>query len=228
MKIRKHILILDDDLDSIHFISKILENAGHSVHYATNATDFSQLLNEIGPHLILVDYKLNLGTLTGIHIIDRLKKDEFLRKIPIFLISATESKKLIATATAVGASDFIKKPIQTAIFLQKIKKALKIHELPELTLKEPLKVKCQSMADIIQISESSLKIKGPIKYSDDTVLNIDSPYLQSLGCHTCKYKTNDRNKVLDAGIYINEVEIKGIKEESAKKIRMIKTTTKQT
>ncbi len=226
MKLRKHILILDDDVDMITFLSKILENAGHSTHYATNENDFEKKLKEIGPHLLLIDYKLGNDTTNGVHIIQRLKNDPHYKIIPIFLISSALNKQVITMATQLGAEEAISKPIQTNVFLQKVKKTLKIHELPEIEFSNPKDITCISEADIAQISEIAVKIKTPIKFAEETSLDIESTFLDNLGCKACRYKIDMPVKVLEPGVYINQVKMKGVKDETAKKIRMIKAVTK--
>lgn len=226
MKTKKHILILDDDIDIIKLITKVLDNAGHSTHYATHATDFFKQVDAIAPHLIIIDNKLGHEQKDGIHIIESLKKDSHYKNIPIFLISSSPSKQLVTMATQLGAEEFITKPLQANVLLQKVKKSLKFYELPTIEFPETIKVKCKTESEIIQISEAALKIKGPVKYSENIDLNIESTFLTKLGCQACRYKTNPYHRVKAPGEYINEIRMKGVKEETAKKIRLIKATTK--
>jgi len=226
MKSKKHILILDDDIDIIKFLVKVLENAGYAAHYATSLEDFNSQLKEIGPHLLIIDFKLGQTTSTGIHLIEKLKKSSSYRSIPTFLISGSLNKKIITMATQLGADEFIAKPIQTNIFLQKIKKSLKLHELPEIIFDIPKTIKCQSSGDIAQISESTLRIKGPVKFAEGVELKIQSSFLEHLGCQVCRYHTQTSDRVLGPGLYLNEIRMIGVKEETTKKIRLIKATIK--
>ena len=224
MKSKKHILILEDDIDIIKFLVKVLENTGYATHYATSLTDFNSLLKDIGPHLLIIDFKLGRNTSNPIHLIEKLKNSSSYKSIPIFLISGSLNKKIITMATQLGADEFIPKPIQTNIFLQKIKKSLKLHELPEIIFDKPKTVQCQSSGDIAQISESSLRIKGPVKFSTGVELKIKSSLLINLGCQVCRYHTQSSDRVLGPGLYLNEIRMIGVKEETTKNIRLIKAT----
>ncbi len=226
MKSKKHILILDDDIDIIKFLVKVLENAGYATHYATSLEDFNSQLNEIGPHLLIIDFKLGQNTSNAIHLIEKLKKNSSYKSIPTFLISGSLNKKIITMATQLGADEFIAKPIQTNIFLQKIKKSLKLHELPEINFDKPKTIKCQSSGDIAQISESTLRIKGPVKFAQNVELKIHSSFLEHLGSQVCRYHTQSSDRVLGPGLYLNEIRMIGVKEETTKKIRLIKATIK--
>ncbi len=226
MKTKKHILILDDDVDIINLIIKVLDNAGHTTHYATTTNSFFEQLKTIGPHLIIIDNKLGHGEKEGIHIIQKLKKDPNYKEIPTFLISSSPSKNLVTLATQLGAEEFITKPLQVNILLQKVKKSLKFHELPTINFSIPQKIQCQTEAEIMQMGEAALRVKGPVKYSENIELKIESSFLDKLGCQACRYKTNPSHRVVGPGEYINEIRIKGVKEETARKIRLIKATTK--
>ncbi len=226
MKSKKHILILDDDLDIINFMVKVFENVGYGAHYATDTDNFFEQIKTIGPHLLIIDHKLGHGNQDGLHVIQNLKKDPHYKNIPTFLISASTSRQLVTLATQLGAEEFIKKPLQVNVLLQKVKKSLKVYELPTIEFSETKKVKCRSEGEIIQIGEAALKIKGPIKFCEGVELLIRSPCLDKLGCQACRYKTNPYQRVVGPGEYVNEIAMKGVKEETARKIRLIKATTK--
>lgn len=226
MKPRKHILILDDDVDIINLVSKVLANVGHNTHYAVSTEKFYEQLPVINPHLIIIDNKLAHGEKDGIHVIQFLKKDPQYKKIPVFLISSSPSKQLVTLATALGAEEFITKPIVVNTLLQKVKKALRSNEFPEIEFTEVKKVKCQVDAEIVQIAESALRTSSSVKFNENIELTISSSFLDKLGCQACRFKTNAFHRVLGPGEYLNEMRIKGIKEETARQIRLIKATMK--
>jgi len=223
---RKHILILDDDIDIVNLISKVLTNIGHGTHYAVTTKDFYDQLPIVNPHLIIIDQKLEHSKEDGIHVVQFLKKNPLYKNIPIFLISASPTKQLLTLATTLGAEEFITKPLVVNTFLQKVKKTLRTSDFPEINLSEHKRVTCQIDAEIKHISESALRISGPVKFIKNIELKITAPFLDKLGCKVCRYKTSEFHKVLGPGEYLNEIRIKGIKEETARQIRLIKKTAK--
>lgn len=225
MKPKKHILLLDDDIDMINLITKVLNNVGHITHYATNILDFYNQLTLINPHLIIIDNNLAQGEKDGIHVVQYLKKNPKLKKIPTFLISASPSKKLVNLATALGAEEFIAKPIHANILLQKVKKSLGANELADIEFKELKAVTCEVNAKITQIAESAIRTLSSVKFNEEIEVQIKAPFLDKLGCQACRFKATPEHRVIGPGEYLTEIRMRGVKEETARKIRLIKTTT---
>lgn len=227
MKLQKNIVILDDDIDSIRFIKKILENAGHRVHESQNHEDFMKIMKEVGPHLAIIDYNLGPGHPNGISILKEIKNEHTLKSIPIVILSANLKKNVIIAATQYGAEQVISKPIVTMTFLQKIKKTLKENTFPTLRFDKARPLKARSQGEITKISELGVSILSGIKLKGNQPLEIESEFLKRIKCHTCRFTTYKEAKVVSPGEYQNRVNFKGLSDETAKTIRQMKVITKK-
>jgi CheY-like chemotaxis protein len=71
------------------------------------------------PDLILID--ITIADVNAFELIGRIKMSSKLKGIPIMIITAYASKQSVQQGIEVGVSDFIVKPMQPAVVLQKIK-----------------------------------------------------------------------------------------------------------
>ena len=107
------IFIVDDSPNDIELTVIALEATGHKVDIRS-ATDgksaLAMLRNGLGvPALILLDLKMpGIG---GIEVLQEIRADDRLRKIPVVVVtsSALESDK--TDAIAAGANDYMQKPL---------------------------------------------------------------------------------------------------------------------
>ena len=219
----KDILVIDDDIDTQIFLKKILETAGYRCSGASDLEEGKLSVESRAPHLILLDFKL--GESSGFDVINFLKSKPAFSKIPVIMISATVSKKLVLRSIAAGAIEFMGKPLKPTILLQRLKKILKQHELPVLKFETPKKVQGKSIGEIIKINELGLILQSSIKLTQKVPLRIESKFLKNLGASPCTTHTSGPAKVLNPGVYRNEVAFKGMDEKTAQKIRNIKITS---
>lgn len=223
LKKKKDILIVDDDLDVLAFLRKILENAGYNVIHANTAQDAVECVNKFAPHLILLDLVLNKSS--GLNVIESLKKTSP-NLSPIIMMSAKNDKKTTLSCMAKGAVDFLSKPLSSNLILQRVKKILKDFELPTLYFDENINVKAQTFADLLKLNEISCVIRSGVKLKGKTHLEYESKYLKIMGVDKCPLYTKEDGKVSDPGVYDNECFFRGVPESSALKIRKLKVVKK--
>tara|TARA_R110002072_G_scaffold64203_9_gene159999 strand:+ start:46501 stop:47184 length:684 start_codon:yes stop_codon:yes gene_type:complete len=220
-KQKKEILIIDDDVDIINFVEKILENAGYSTIYAESVEESIAMIERFAPHLILLDYKLDKER--GTKLFHFLNKSEF-SKIPVIMMSSLEKKTLHQECLTVGAKDFIHKPLTPSTLLQRIKKHLKEYQLPVVTFDNndhPI-VQVSFPVECLKINEISMIIQSGVKLAPKLNVEIKGPFLKKVGMDICKYETTGESKVVNPGTYNTEILIKGLDEPTSKKIRQMR------
>jgi DNA-binding NtrC family response regulator len=219
-KIKKDILVVDPDYDTTVFLQKILETAGYNTLVSQEAESALNSIESNTPHIILIDQSLPaLG-----EILNFLKTSSVYSKIPLVLMTASKSKKLLLKALSNGAQDIVYKPIMPQTLLQKLKKVLKGREFPHVNFENPEKVKATFLGEIIKINELGLILQSSIKFKGETPLSIESAFLKRLGAHHCQTKTTTEAKVANPGVYRNEVMLRGMDEATAQTIRKQKKT----
>lgn len=103
------VLIVDDDMMVSHFNSQILQQAGMLTHIVHKAPEVIKGLMEFKPDLILLD--LYLDDCNGFDIAELIRQEEAFVNVPIFFLSGEKSRDIHLQALAVGADDFLVKPV---------------------------------------------------------------------------------------------------------------------
>ena len=112
------ILIIDDDIDALRILQKILTKENHEVEILSQWHDTFSLVKTFQPQVILLD--ILLFGIDGRHISKQLKSNDQTRNIPIILITANpDIAKNIGTS---GADDFLEKPFTKDELISKIEK----------------------------------------------------------------------------------------------------------
>ena len=117
---KKRLLVVDDEQDILEFLKIILEEDGYTVD-TTDKDDYLEKLNDILPDLILLD--MLLSGKDGREIVKYLKMHEKTKHIPIILFSAHPGAQ--GFAKQAGADDFVAKPFEIDLLLNKIAQYLK-------------------------------------------------------------------------------------------------------
>ena len=118
---RDNILGLEDNAPGPKLIRPHLDGPEYRV---TLAADGGQALLEIGrnvPDLILLD--IDLPVVDGLTLLDVLRRNEM--SIPTILMTAMPGEQSEVQGLDLGAADFIRKPVQKAVLLKRIEKALR-------------------------------------------------------------------------------------------------------
>ncbi|WP_222943827.1 PleD family two-component system response regulator [Pedobacter sp. N36a] len=111
----KKIFIADDDAAIVDATSLMLELMGYNVAFTLNG---SAILEEIKPIPDLLILDIWLSGIDGRDICRQLKADPVTKNIPILMISA--SREIKTSAMDSGADDFMAKPFEMQLLLQKI------------------------------------------------------------------------------------------------------------
>lgn len=114
------ILLVDDDALLRRSLSYSLERAGYGVRSAGTAEDALTAARLDLPDLVL----LEMG-LPGMDGLEALRQFRRLGEMPVLFITARRSRTDEIAGLAEGADDYITKPIDTGVLLERIKVALR-------------------------------------------------------------------------------------------------------
>lgn len=119
----KKILIVDDDPVQTKLLATKLPENGYTVLSATKAADGLQMAMDKYPDLIILDVMMPI--INGYNLCQLLKNDPKHKDIPIILLTSRDKEKDIEIGRDVGADDYLVKPVNLTILLEKIKSFLK-------------------------------------------------------------------------------------------------------
>ena len=127
MPLKAHILIIDDDANTLASLARAFRLAGHEATVCDNAAKALDLAKAERFDLILSD--VVMPGRDGISLLEDLKKGGVTS--PIVMMSGQATIEMAVKATRLGASDFLEKPISTDKLLLTVEHALHISRLEE-------------------------------------------------------------------------------------------------
>ncbi len=127
MPLKAHILIIDDDANTLASLSRAFRLAGHEATVCENAARALELAKSERFDLILSD--VVMPGRDGIALLEDFKSIGV--SSPVVMMSGQASIEMAVRATRLGAADFIEKPISTEKLLLTIENALRVKHLEE-------------------------------------------------------------------------------------------------
>ncbi|MGC2768289.1 MAG: sigma-54 dependent transcriptional regulator, partial [Candidatus Acidiferrum sp.] len=122
---KAHLLLIDDDPNTLASLSRAFRLAGHEATVCDNANRAIELLQSQHFDLILSD--VVMPNKTGMELLEELKKSGL--QTPIVLISGQANVEMAVKATRLGALDFLEKPLSTDKLLLTVENALRLTRL---------------------------------------------------------------------------------------------------
>lgn len=114
-----HILVVDDMPIMRKMIGMCLERGGFkNITYAEDGDVALQRIAEIAPDLVILD--INMPRLSGYDVCKKLRADPATASLPILVQSASETAEERVEVFAVGATDFVSKPINHPELLARV------------------------------------------------------------------------------------------------------------
>jgi len=122
---RKKIVIVDDNPENLLLLKNILKES-YTVYPSPSARGMFELLEHVQPELIMLD--VEMPGMNGYEAIKKLKSNDKYREIPVIFLTGMEDMQSEMKGLQLGAVDYIRKPFETPLLLQRIKTQLSIVE----------------------------------------------------------------------------------------------------
>ena len=120
------VLIVDDTPDNVQLLSEVL-GAGYRTKAATNGNRALKIaFSDDPPDLILLD--IMMPDMDGFEVCRRLKENPATRRVPVIFVTAMNEMVDEQKGFAVGAVDYITKPISPPIVLARVRTHLTLYE----------------------------------------------------------------------------------------------------
>lgn len=106
---KRRVLVVEDNLDSVHSMTMLIRMMGHEVEFAINGFAAIDVARKYRPDIVIVD--LGLPDFKGDHLARQLKYEPGLEHIRIIAISGLPQENLEQRAREAGCAEFYRKPI---------------------------------------------------------------------------------------------------------------------
>jgi CheY-like chemotaxis protein len=121
------ILVVDDLDDNLFLLQTILEAEGYEVDTANNGSSALAKVEASPPDLILMD--VMMPDMNGYEVTRRIRQNSSIPFVPILLVTAHEDANDVQ-GLALGANDFIRKPIEFDQLLTRVAAFLQFKQNP--------------------------------------------------------------------------------------------------
>lgn len=122
------ILLIDDEIDILEFVSYNLERDGYEVFTAQNGALGVEKALEVRPHLILLD--MMMPVMDGVETCRAIRSTPELASTMVVFLSAVGNEDTQLQGYGAGADDYISKPIKMNILRSRVKAILNRISLP--------------------------------------------------------------------------------------------------
>ena len=104
------VVVADDSISVRKFVGRMLEKAGYRVKLASDGLEASEIVAQVGCHLVITD--LEMPRMNGYELMAHLRQDPATRRIPVLVVTSRAGAKHRDRAMKEGASSFLTKPVQ--------------------------------------------------------------------------------------------------------------------
>ncbi len=124
---KAHVLVIDDDANTLASLARAFRLAGHEATVCDNAARALELAK--GAHFDLILSDVVMPGKDGIALLEDLKNLGV--AAPVVMMSGQASIEMAVRATRLGAADFLEKPLSTEKLLLTVENALRLARLEE-------------------------------------------------------------------------------------------------
>jgi two-component system chemotaxis response regulator CheY len=120
---RLQILVVDDNQPARQLIKSTLAIAGYTA--ITEAADGTKALDQLRGHpfdLVICDW--DMPDTSGLDVLQALRADEKLNKIPFLMVTANQQREFVEAAIAAGVNDYVAKPFRLNTLNDKVARLL--------------------------------------------------------------------------------------------------------
>jgi chemosensory pili system protein ChpA (sensor histidine kinase/response regulator) len=104
------VVVVDDSISVRKFVGRMLEKAGYRVKLASDGLEASEIVAQVGCHLVITD--LEMPRMNGYELMAHLRQNPSTKRIPVLVVTSRAGAKHRERAMKEGASAFMTKPVQ--------------------------------------------------------------------------------------------------------------------
>jgi diguanylate cyclase (GGDEF)-like protein len=119
---RRDILLVEDNADAREALALLLENHGYQVRTAANGAEALDEASRSSPDLVITD--LAMPELSGLEVLEQLRKQPALAHIPVIVVSAHHAIPDRVVGFDLGADDYLPKPVHVDELLARVRRQL--------------------------------------------------------------------------------------------------------
>lgn len=150
----QRILVVDDAEINREMLLDILKD-DYQVETAVDGSEAMKCLDRHPEEMAAVLLDLHMPQMDGFAVMAKMSEKEWLRKIPVLIISSELAVEAESRCLELGATDFIHKPFESSIVKNRIRNALRLY-----ARKNQLEQKVEEQAVILRKQDEIIRIQA--------------------------------------------------------------------
>jgi CheY-like chemotaxis protein len=122
-KAAKRVVVVEDDRDVAELVEQVVAGGGHTVEHHVDGAAALQALLASPPDLVVLD--IDLPSLDGLAILERLRRHDETADVPVLMLTAHDGESDVVEALELGASDHVAKPFEVGVLNARIRRLLR-------------------------------------------------------------------------------------------------------
>jgi len=215
----KTVLIVDDQNSVLLTLEAILKKEGFIVVSCTNSLDAFENIQREKFDVVITDAVMPMGT-SGFSLISTIRTQPNINsKVPILMLTGKRDPADVEKAILVGANDYMIKPIDPDVLMQKLKKLLmqsnEQDDFVSATVNKPASLPMQ--ITITSTSEISVKFSSDVGFIPGQIYKISSDFFNIFEKTTVSIRVNTSE--LQKDHYVVSANYVGLSEKELSHIR---------
>ncbi|MCC7440076.1 MAG: response regulator [Bdellovibrionales bacterium] len=217
------ILLVDDEAAILKLLTTILTRAEFQVKTAVTPADAIDALGHDFFDLVITD--AIMPTTSGYDFVRTVRQHPLFGQVPILMLTKKRNREDVKKAVEVGVTDYILKPIDEHLLLEKVQQCMKKgggkRELFELSLiGENHMAQVTSQAQLVSIGEGGLTALLPYKIGGLETVELKARIFDEIGIERPLFRVLSAQPVEgDSKTYETRFSFMGVPEEDLRKIR---------
>ncbi len=202
-------LVVDDDPAILKIAGKLLGLQGHEVVCVENALDAIQTLADLTFDILITD--ATMPAHSGFDLIRSIRKRPELSYLTIAMLTGRSEKSDIEQALELGVQDYIVKPIDPELFIEKMERLAEKHRKKKD--QKPVKSKYNGEMtvpiQVVRLTDIGVSIESPFPLEKGTIVTMNLDELKQAGLLQNRFKaifnsdSTNGNKVITEFILLD-------------------------
>jgi DNA-binding response OmpR family regulator len=180
-----HVLVVDDDLRVLAVLQTLLVPWGFKVTTLSDPQQFWEVLDQAQPDLLILDVEMPL--VSGLELCQDIRNQPDWSQLPIICLTSHLDPSLIQQVFAIGADDFVTKPVVGPEIISRITNLMKSQQTQQLKSAERYRLNSAPAKTLIddEIKFALTKIEHYLQSLQHDVADLKTPKSRKLLQNAC-------------------------------------------
>ena len=156
---KNKLLIVDDDMSNLMELTHILQSE-YKIYTAKDGKSALERAHKSLPDLILMD--IIMPDMSGFDVLKELKKDEFIKDIPVIFITGINDAKNESEGLSAGVVDYIRKPFDLMVVQLRVRHQIQIINLKREMISTAKTAEMANRTKSVFLANMSHEIRTPM------------------------------------------------------------------